>query len=66
MAIALVLGMAGAAFAANPIITSIYTADPSALVVGDTMYIYARHDEAAPGATNFYMRAASPPAPSTT
>jgi len=45
-----------AAAAPNPVITSIYTADPAALVVGDTMYIYAGHDEAAAGATNFFMR----------
>ena len=44
------------ASAANPIITSIYTADPAPLVVGNTMYIYAGRDEAAAGATNFFMR----------
>ncbi|XVQ88496.1 family 43 glycosylhydrolase [Microbispora siamensis] len=56
VAATLVLVLAGGAYAANPIITSIYTADPAALVVGNTMYIYSGHDEAAPGATNFSMR----------
>jgi beta-xylosidase len=42
--------------AANPIITSIYTADPAPLVVGNTMYIYAGRDEAATGNNNFLMR----------
>jgi hypothetical protein len=47
---------AGPASAANPIITSIYTADPAPLVVGNTMYIYAGRDEAATGENNFRMR----------
>ncbi|BBH69182.1 glycosyl hydrolase family 43 [Actinoplanes sp. OR16] len=42
--------------AANPIITSIYTADPAPLVVGDTMYVYAGRDEAPAGTGNFVMR----------
>ncbi len=29
----------------NPIIESIYTADPAPLVVGDTLYLYTTHDE---------------------
>lgn len=53
---AVVLGSAASAGAANPIVTNIYTADPAALVVGDTMYIYAGHDEAPTGGTNFVMR----------
>ena len=44
------------ASAANPIITSIYTADPAPLVVGNTMYVYAGRDEAASGQSNFLMR----------
>jgi len=57
LAVGLVLGLTQLAAAApNPVITNIYTADPAALVVGDTMYIYAGHDEAAAGATNFFMR----------
>jgi beta-xylosidase len=28
----------------NPVITSIYTADPSARVFGDTLYVYPSHD----------------------
>ncbi|GII75846.1 glycosyl hydrolase family 43 [Sphaerisporangium rufum] len=42
--------------AAAPITTAIYTADPAALVVGDTLYLYTGHDEAPPGGTNFVMR----------
>jgi beta-xylosidase len=50
------LTLTGQAPAVNPIITSIYTADPAALVVGNRLYIYAGHDEAPPGGTNFVMR----------
>ncbi|MEU4234752.1 glycoside hydrolase family 43 protein [Nonomuraea sp. NPDC026600] len=52
----LVLITAAPAPAAAPITTSIYTADPAALVVGDTMYLYTGHDEAPAGGTNFVMR----------
>ncbi|GAA2851264.1 glycosyl hydrolase family 43 [Actinoplanes cyaneus] len=41
--------------AANPVITSIYTADPAPLVVGGTMYVYAGRDEAPAGTNNFVM-----------
>jgi beta-xylosidase len=34
--------------AGNPIITDVYTADPAALVVGDTVFLYTGHDEAKP------------------
>ncbi|WP_188190109.1 glycoside hydrolase family 43 protein [Nonomuraea sp. SYSU D8015] len=44
------------ALAGPPITTAIYTADPAALVVGDTLYVYTGHDEAPPGGTNFVMR----------
>ncbi|WP_204298488.1 glycoside hydrolase family 43 protein [Actinoplanes campanulatus] len=50
------IAVATPAQAANPIITSIYTADPAPLVVGNTMYIYAGRDEAPTGGTNFVMR----------
>ncbi|SDS58085.1 family 43 glycosylhydrolase [Actinoplanes derwentensis] len=50
------VAVATAAHAANPIITSIYTADPAPLVVGNTMYIYAGRDEAPTGTSNFLMR----------
>jgi beta-xylosidase len=57
LAVGLVLGLTQLAAAApNPVITNIYTADPAALVVGDTMYIYAGHDEAPAGGTDFVMR----------
>src|SRR5687768_11822225 len=32
------------AHAANPVITHVYTADPSARVFGDTLYLYPSHD----------------------
>ncbi|MGW3344551.1 glycoside hydrolase family 43 protein [Nonomuraea rubra] len=44
------------ALAGAPITTAIYTADPAALVVGDTLYLYTGHDEAPTGGTNFVMR----------
>ncbi|MFC5823788.1 glycoside hydrolase family 43 protein [Nonomuraea insulae] len=47
---------AGPALAGPPITTAIYTADPAALVVGDTLYLYTGHDEAPTGGTNFVMR----------
>jgi Glycosyl hydrolases family 43/Alpha-L-arabinofuranosidase B (ABFB) domain len=34
--------------AENPIVTDVFTADPAALVHGDTVYIYAGQDEAPP------------------
>jgi hypothetical protein len=33
----------------NPLFTDNFTADPAALVVGDTVYVYVGHDTAAPG-----------------
>jgi hypothetical protein len=33
----------------NPIFRNIFTADPSPLVVGDTLYLYSGHDEAGEG-----------------
>ena len=32
----------------NPLFTDVYTADPAALVVGDTVFLYTGHDEAKP------------------
>ena len=32
-------------FKKNPIINSIYTADPAPMVYGDTLYLYTTHDE---------------------
>ncbi|KAB8195891.1 family 43 glycosylhydrolase [Nonomuraea phyllanthi] len=55
-ALVLILGTAAPALAGAPITTAIYTADPAALVVGDTLYLYTGHDEAPPGGTNFVMR----------
>jgi beta-xylosidase len=39
----------------NPIITDVYTADPAALVVGDTVYLYTGHDEAKPPHEGYVM-----------
>ncbi|GAA1704375.1 glycoside hydrolase family 43 protein [Nonomuraea sp. AD125B] len=52
----LLLGTAPPALAGAPITTAIYTADPAALVVNDTLYLYTGHDEAPTGGTNFVMR----------
>lgn len=52
----LVLATGQPAPAAVPITTTIYTADPAALVVGDTLYLHTGHDEAPAGGTNFVMR----------
>jgi beta-xylosidase len=41
---------------ANPIVTQIYTADPSALVHDGRMYIFTGRDEATPTQNNFVMR----------
>jgi arabinoxylan arabinofuranohydrolase len=43
--VAALLGTTPATQAANPIIQTIYTADPAPLVVGDTLYLYVSHDE---------------------
>lgn len=55
-ALALLPALATPAAAGPPITTAIYTADPAALVVGDTLYLYTGHDEAPPGGPNFVMR----------
>lgn len=41
--------------AGNPIITDVYTADPAALVVGDTVFLYTGHDEAKPPFEGYVM-----------
>ncbi|TKK64782.1 glycoside hydrolase [Ilyomonas limi] len=41
--------------AGNPIITDVYTADPAALVVGDTVFLYTGHDEAKPPHEGYVM-----------
>lgn len=53
---ALLAATVAPAEAANPIVTSPYTADPAALVWNNTMYVYTGHDEAPQGGTNFVMR----------
>lgn len=42
-------------FAANPIITSLFTADPAVLVYQDTVFLYAGHDEAPVGGNKYVM-----------
>ena len=44
----IVLAQAFACFAQNPIIRDQFSADPSALVVGDKVYVYPSHDIPAP------------------
>ena len=36
-------------YTGNPIFRDLHTADPAPLVVGDTLYLYVGHDEAAEG-----------------
>lgn len=43
----------GSTFAQNPIIQTIYTADPAPMVYNDTVYLYADHDE--DGSTYYTM-----------
>jgi hypothetical protein len=40
----------------NPLIRHVFTADPAALVVGDTVYLYTGHDEKYDQATEFVMK----------
>ncbi|MBV1908431.1 MAG: glycoside hydrolase family 43 protein [Kangiellaceae bacterium] len=40
----------------NPIIDSVFTADPAAIVHKDTVYLYTGHDEQVPGKTGFIMK----------
>ncbi|HSQ43309.1 MAG TPA: family 43 glycosylhydrolase [Fibrobacteraceae bacterium] len=49
------LAVAVSAMASNPIVTSIYTADPAGLVYNDTVYIYTGHDEASSTDTDYVM-----------
>ena len=39
------VGFTPTARALNPIVQTIYTADPAPVVVGDTLYLYTGHDE---------------------
>ncbi|GAO43867.1 glycoside hydrolase family 43 protein [Flavihumibacter petaseus] len=40
----------------NPIISHVYTADPAALVVKDTLFLFTGHDEAPPGREGYVMK----------
>ncbi len=44
------------AFASNPLITAIYTADADCLVANNTFYVYCGRDQAATGQQSFVMR----------
>lgn len=39
----------------NPVIRHKYTCDPTAIVVGDTIYLYTGHDEAPAGVDRYVM-----------
>ena len=45
--IALLLIFAGCSESINPILTDSYAADPSAIVFGDTLFVYPSHDQPA-------------------
>ncbi|MCG9696614.1 glycoside hydrolase family 43 protein [Shewanella sp. Isolate11] len=51
----LCLSFSAGAFAANPLFTDVYTADPAAMVHDDTVYLYTGHDEATPDSKFFVM-----------
>ena len=55
-ALAVVLALASAARAENPIVRDVNTADPTALVHGDTVYLYVGHDEAPPKHQGYVMK----------
>lgn len=48
------MGLSLPLYAANPIITNVFTADPAAFVYKDTVYLYTGHDEA-PDNNHFYQ-----------
>ena len=50
-----VLGLASLAQAANPIVNTMFTADPAALVDKGRVYLYVGHDEAAAGAKDYLL-----------
>ena len=53
----LILLLAGAVFAENPIIQTKFTADPAPVVWNDTVFLYTTHDEdAATGSGGFLMK----------
>lgn len=45
LALVLALAFAEKSSAVNPVVQTIYTADPAPMVHGDTVYLYAGHDE---------------------
>lgn len=55
IAAAAALGFAIAAHAGNPLVASIFTADPAALVDNGRVYLYVGHDEAAPDGRDYKM-----------
>jgi len=46
----------GAVHAANPLVTGIYTADPTVLVDGGRVWLYTGHDESAPEVKGYRMK----------
>jgi arabinoxylan arabinofuranohydrolase len=50
------LGLAAHLSADNPIITEVFTADPAAMVHGDTVYLYTGHDDAGPKDTTYGLK----------
>ncbi len=55
LAITVLLLTSTSLMAANPLFPEVRTADPAALVVGDTLYLYAGQDEAKDNKTFFVM-----------
>ncbi|HYH03389.1 MAG TPA: family 43 glycosylhydrolase, partial [Bacillota bacterium] len=52
----IVLTLVSVSFADNPVVKTVYTADPAALVYNGRVYLYTGHDEAAAGGTAYVMK----------
>jgi beta-xylosidase len=51
----IMLCIIGKSYAQNPVIRTMFTADPAVLVYKDTVYLYTGHDDAAVNADNYVM-----------
>lgn len=56
IAFSLAIGCAATIMAQNPVVQTVFTADPAPLVVGDTLYLYTGHDENEATPDQFVMK----------
>ena len=56
LALFLLLGYALSAFAQNPVVQTVFTADPAPLVLNDTLYLFTGHDEDETTERGFIMK----------